>query len=120
MKKILFLFLLYIGINAISFSQNGSKVKVLWNSSWFPATVIESKESSWKIHYDNYGSEWDEWVGSDRIKFEWNKGDIIQVLWNDKWFKAQILEVGNGKYKIHYDGYGSEWDEWVTLNRMKK
>lgn len=46
----------------------GTPVSVEWKGSWYPAKVLEAKENSWKIHYDNYDSSWDEWVGPNRIK----------------------------------------------------
>lgn len=51
------------------------------------------------------------------------KGQKVQVLWKGTWYASTILEVGAdanaGKYKIHYDGWGNEWDEWVTPDRIK-
>jgi hypothetical protein len=47
-------------------------------------------------------------------------GDAVMVEWKGGWFPARVIAIGNGKYKIHYDGYGSEWDEFVGLSRMKK
>lgn len=48
------------------------------------------------------------------------KGDKVQVEWNGIWYKAEIIDITKDKYKIHYEGYGTEWDEWVGNNRMKK
>ena len=47
-------------------------------------------------------------------------GDSVTVEWKGKWYPASILEVKDGKYKIHYDGYEASWDEWVTTARMRK
>jgi hypothetical protein len=51
------------------------------------------------------------------------KGDKVLVEWKGQWYPSTILEVGAGdnagKFKIHYDGWGAEWDEWVTTTRMK-
>jgi hypothetical protein len=47
-------------------------------------------------------------------------GDKVQVLWEEKWYAAEILEVIDGKYKIHYDGWEAKWDEVVDVSRMKK
>jgi len=121
MKKLFLAAIAFLAFQVAGFSQvKGDKVTVLWNGQWYPATVLEVGKTTWKIHYDGYGAEWDEWVGSDRIKVSYKKGDWIQVLWNKSWYKAQILDVNGSKYKIHYDGYGAEWDEWVTTDRMKK
>ncbi len=95
------------------------KCEVDWNGSRFPAKVLEEKGGKWFIKYDGYGDEWNEWVGADRIHFTWRAGDKLQVLWNGTWFPAMIMEFKDGKYKIHYDNYGDEWNEWVDLKRMK-
>ena len=47
------------------------QVSVLYGSSWWPATVIEKVAGTpekLKIHYDGWGSSWDEWVTPDRIR----------------------------------------------------
>lgn len=121
MKKfILFSVFTLIFSWAAQAQNEGDKVQVLWQGSWYAATVKEVKDGKWFIHYEGYGAEWDEWVGQDRIKLAWKKGDKLQVEWQGKWYPAVILEVGEGKYKVHYDGWGNEWDEWVTPKRMKK
>lgn len=109
----------------------GDKAQVLWKGTWYPATVLKGKGSECYIHYDGYGSSWDEWVGPDRIKVagasapaasasKFSAGDAVQVLWKGTWYPAQVLSVvGNGSYKIHYDGYGSSWDEVVGPGRIK-
>lgn len=48
------------------------------------------------------------------------KGDKVQVLWNDKWYPAVVLEAADGSYKIHYDEYGDNWDETVGPARIRK
>ncbi len=48
-------------------------------------------------------------------------GDKAQVLWGGKWWPATVLAVNpsGNKCKIHYKGYGSNWDEWVGAGRIK-
>lgn len=46
----------------------GDKVSVLWQGSWYPATIIAQKGALFRIHYDGYGNEWDEDVGTARIR----------------------------------------------------
>lgn len=50
----------------------------------------------------------------------WKVGDAVQVEWRGSWYPAKVIGVSNGKYRIHYDGYGNEWDEFVGPSRMKK
>lgn len=46
-------------------------------------------------------------------------GDKITVLWKGSPYPCTVLAVQpNDKYKIHYTGYGAEWDESVGLDRI--
>jgi hypothetical protein len=47
-------------------------------------------------------------------------GQAVSVEWGNRWWDAQVLEVENGRYYISYDGYGSEWDEWVGPERVRR
>ncbi len=46
-----------------------SHIAVEWHGKYYPATVIgTTPEGLTRIHYDGYGTEWDEDVGEDRIR----------------------------------------------------
>jgi len=102
------------------------KVQVKWHENWWPATIQEVAGAKYKIHYTGWGNEWDETVGPDRIRdplaIKYTKDQKVQVEWKGKWYASTILEVGTGdkagKYKIHYDGWGNEWDEWAGSERI--
>ena len=47
-------------------------------------------------------------------------GDVVEVEWNGSWYKANILEVKDGKYKVHYEGYDNSYDEEVGMDRIRK
>jgi len=50
----------------------------------------------------------------------WKVGDAVDVEWKRQWWKATILSVeGEGKYKIHYVGWSSSWDETVPASRVR-
>lgn len=46
----------------------GKKVKVLWEGSYYPASILNVNGNQYLIHYDGYESSDDEWVDSSRIK----------------------------------------------------
>lgn len=46
-------------------------------------------------------------------------GAQVEVEWNGRWFPARILKVDGGRYLVSYDGYGSNWDEWVAPARAR-
>lgn len=48
------------------------------------------------------------------------KGEKIKVEWHGKYYDATVLSAApNGKTRIHYDGYGDEWDEDVEEDRIQ-
>jgi hypothetical protein len=49
----------------------------------------------------------------------WKQGDVVEVEWNGKWFKAKIIEAEADSYKIHYEGYGENFDESVKPSRVR-
>lgn len=51
----------------------------------------------------------------------WKQGQGVEILWGAKWWKGRILAVdeANGKYRVHYDGWGDNWDEWVTPDKLR-
>jgi hypothetical protein len=44
--------------------------------------------------------------------------DVYQGL---AWWVAEVVDKhpAQGKYKIHYPGWESRWDEWVTRSRLR-
>ncbi|MCE3227419.1 MAG: hypothetical protein K0S32_1970 [Bacteroidetes bacterium] len=45
--------------------------------------------------------------------------DKVMIEENGRWYPGYIMEVSGEKYKIHYDGYDSKYDTWVTTARLK-
>jgi hypothetical protein len=43
----------------------------------------------------------------------------IEVEWKEKWWPATIVKKDGDRTLIHYVGYGSDWDEWVTADRIR-
>jgi len=46
-------------------------------------------------------------------------GERVEVEWQGNWYRAVILETRGARYRIHYLGYGAEWDEWVDAARLR-
>lgn len=49
----------------------------------------------------------------------WAAGAGVEILWNGRWFPGRIHEAADGRYRVGYDGYGSNWDEWVDAARLR-
>jgi hypothetical protein len=132
---VLLLLSLALAGQAFAECKQGDKADVLWQGSWYPATVLHGNGDRCFIHYDGYESSWDEWVGPDRIKLKgakrattkapppppgrYQEGDPVQVLWKGAWYDAHILKSKGAQSFIHYDGYDNSWDEWVGPERIR-
>jgi hypothetical protein len=125
----------------------GDHVLVEWEGNVYPAMIVGAEgPTKLKVHYDGYDAIWDEVVSRDRIKgyVEGNVvhpepppkvrqkamsaaqtnvyriGDRVRVEWRGQMYPAQVTAiVGQERYRIHYEGYGNEWDETVGLNRIQ-
>src|SRR4051794_14747182 len=48
-------------------------------------------------------------------------GDRVRVEWHGSIYTATVLSVlGDDRYRVHYEGYGSEWDEEIALSRIQR
>lgn len=49
------------------------------------------------------------------------KGHAVSVSHAGKWYPARVLDGPDrmGTCLVAYDGYGSNWDEWVNASRMR-
>jgi hypothetical protein len=49
----------------------------------------------------------------------WKAGDKVDIEWKGSWWQGEVLEVKDGKYKVHYTGWSNSWDEWVGSERLR-
>lgn len=57
--------------------------------------------------------------GSASVPSTYNTGDRIRVRWRGSVYTATIIALeGRGQFRVHYEGYGPEWDEVVTEDRV--
>ena len=48
-------------------------------------------------------------------------GQRVRVSWNNHIDPASIVEVlGEERYRVHYEGFGPEWDETIDVSRIKE
>jgi len=43
----------------------------------------------------------------------------VDVFWGSRWYEATILRRDGQRAYIHYDGWSTTYDEWVTPDRMR-
>jgi hypothetical protein len=127
----------------------GDHVLVDWEASSppYPARIVESvSPTRFKMHFDGYDDIWDEVVSRDRIRGYvvgpvaapeppakvrakaiqaarnnvYKVGGHVRVEWHGQMYPATITGiVGQERYRVSFDGYGTEWDDIVGLSRMQ-
>jgi Caspase domain len=43
----------------------------------------------------------------------------VEVKSEGDWYKARIIDTGQGQYKVHYYGYDDWYDEWVSARQVR-
>ena len=51
----------------------------------------------------------------------YRQGDRVRVEWHGSVYGATVVSVADpDHYRVHYDGYGAEWDETVPIARIQR
>jgi hypothetical protein len=148
MVKILIVCFVLLAASACNRAYDvGDHVLVEWENGVYPAMITEVPgPGKVKVHYDGYDEIWDEVVPRSRIKGrvegevpipeppdkvrrtaveaaktnQYKIGDRIKVEWHGHYYSALIVGiVGPERYRVHYEGYGNEWDENVGRERLQ-
>ena len=100
-------------------SENAGAMFVEWHGSWWAAHAIgRTNDGRAVIHYDGWSSAWDEVVTPARVAHATDDGKLF-VSWGGSWWPATIVrQERNGALRVHYDGWGAEWDETVEEGRV--
>ena len=92
--------------------QVGSKVEVLYGSTWYNATILEAGKGTYKINYDGWSSTFDERVSADRIR---PRGGAANPCGSEAAAKyADNLDFFIGKWNV------SVWGGISTVERGDK
>ncbi|KAI1318914.1 hypothetical protein EDD11_005548 [Mortierella claussenii] len=59
-------------------------------------------------------------TGDDSNIHGYSHGRVVKVLSIDgKWYFGTMVGLDHGKIKVHFDGWGSEWDEWLPSDSKR-
>lgn len=144
-RKVLLLLLHFFSITLLAQTAYHlhEKVKVKWGGNWWDAEIVAIKNDQYRIHYDNYGNNWDEWVKTDRIqpkaaqnsKSSTNKpttgaggkfsiGEQIEAWSAGAWYPASIVSIGTDNYKgyyyVHFTGFSDASNQWLNASSVRK
>jgi hypothetical protein len=53
----------------------------------------------------------------DFTKSKYEVGQWVDVKDTiDQWLEAQVIQVRNNQVYVHYNGWGTRWDEWIDFS----
>jgi hypothetical protein len=53
----------------------------------------------------------------DFTKSKYEVGQWVDVKDTiDQWLEAQVIQIRNNQVYVHYNGWGTRWDEWIDFN----
>jgi hypothetical protein len=102
----------------------GMYADCLAEDKWWRAQILQVENGRCKVHYLGWEDKWDDWVPLSRLRAigtsRFAAGQRVQVAWEGKWYPARIQQSAETFFHfVRYDGYGPEFDEWVTDKRLK-
>ena len=109
--------------NPVAHPRVGERVKVEADGEWYTARILEPKGDGFRVRFVGYDEDDDVVVDAARMRpittKQYAVGSNVDVLWKKKWYAARVLKVKDGVHFITYDGYESDWDEWVSSKRIR-
>ena len=102
----------------------GERVEAYSIDGFYKGFIRDAKNGKFQIRYYGYEESDDEWVTAKMIRRvapkQFRVGTKVKVESDGKWYRAKILAVKGGAHYVAYDDYGSEWNEWVSSNRVRE
>ncbi|MCW5588625.1 MAG: ankyrin repeat domain-containing protein [Legionellales bacterium] len=114
----------------------GDIIKVQWRNQWYRAKIIDKKANEWKVHYLGFSRHHDEWIKINRILVTPSQkiaepsithpqplqlaiGQTVLAKWHNQWYLASIKAIDQQRFRVHYVGYESYWDEWLEAKHIQ-
>jgi hypothetical protein len=80
------------------------------------SVMLQSRDAPSVIAGNSAGAE-----GPGDPSLSYKAGEAVDVYWNSSWWPGTIKTVlGEGRYRIGYDGWSASWDEDVTPRRLRR
>lgn len=102
----------------------GERVEAFDQGNWYRAIITEVTHDQFKVHFFGYEYDEDTFLNATQLRQFKPKtfavGSKIQAESEGKWYPAKILEVKGGAHLVSYDGYGEEWNEWISSDRIRR
>ncbi len=106
----------------------GEHIMVDYDGEDYLGFIVDSdKEKGFNVRFYSYTNNETDWVEPSEakpyiIKPNYALGTKVKVFseYDQKWLPAKVIKKFSCLHYINYTGYGSEWDEWVAPEKIKK
>ncbi len=94
-------------------------IEIYWGGSWVKGDIIQVSGNQFRVRYDGWSPDYDEWVDRSRIRQAPSAySPQVDIYWGASWYPGVIVEQRGGSYLVHYDGWSNSFDEWVGAERL--
>ena len=76
-------------------AQRAQKVQIAWSGTWYQGTVLKQSGQNYLVSYDGYSSQWNEWVGPERLRFQGNPVYYAPQQRNQQQYQQQQYQQRN-------------------------
>jgi len=84
--------------------------------------VLRETANTYWVEFYNYNAYVEHEISKSQtlpLGFDkWPVGARLRVSWDESIYEAEVLETNDIFHLITYPGWGKEWDEWITSNRI--
>ncbi|ADG68645.1 hypothetical protein Plim_2823 [Planctopirus limnophila DSM 3776] len=101
----------------------GQRTEIEWHGKYYRGFVIGRNGALSRVHYYGYQESDDEWVTPERLRTPTPVtrpiNSPVEIWWKSEWYRGRIIGVKHGLHLVKYDKWGPEWNEWVTIHRLR-
>lgn len=83
-----------------------------------PMTVV-AIPPRWPYWDRRYGDYYRSYRNAPPPPFYFRRGMNCDVLWGGSWFAGILEDESGGRFRVHYPNWDRQWDEWVSLVRIR-
>lgn len=102
----------------------GDRIEAFDQGDWYRAIITDVRHGEYKVHFFGYEYDEDAFRSARQIRpfasKQFRIGSKVEAEFAGKWYPAKILKVKSGAHLIAYDEYGEEWNEWMSVERLRR
>ncbi len=101
----------------------GERFEVLDEGTWYRGFIMDADGTRYRVHYYGWPDSEEEWVTEDRLRKVEKEtlpvGTRVEGLSAGVWEKGRVIKVKNGLHLVKFDDWGSEWNEWLAIKKLR-